>query len=689
MAIYGFSAQVIGRGAGRSAVAAAAYRAGTALTDERTGDTHDYSRRRGCLHSEIIAPDNTPAWMLDRAQLWNGVEAAEKRKDAQLAREIVLSLPHELDDDQRRELVRGFVRETFVDKGMIADIAIHAPDARGDARNHHAHVMLTMRELTGQGFGPKARDWNRTELLESWRADWAMAANHALERAGHSARIDHRSLADQGLDREPEPKQGPVATDMERQGRPSHAGADRRAVQERNAERTSLRAEATVIDIDLKRAERAEADQARRDAWFKAQAPLDRAETARRETTRAASGQRDSTAGTFNRAAEARAEPAARTTDRSGDAGSGRTGGTAGQHIARQPEARDPDGPCAAQRPGVAPGQAAGTLDIAERARRMAEARAALESQLAAQHSAETDALGQRHSAETGSLARLQQARRAAEMAADASKAAGLWGRVKTLWRVAQDSFTGWFKTGDRSPEGLKGAVQDARNSRDSAERQAQAQRHDRERKALARDQASRAMVARARHGAEAEPRIALEIARERAAAIRAEQAARQAAGVPRAETLLPRPAQPGHARPVSERPAPERPGSERPAAERAGQGQTRPDGTRLRSTAQPAEPDKARPGHSAQRPATERAHTPPAPGSTADPRQNEANSAANRTAGTRATEPVRYDPSPEARREAAQRAAQRLLDLAREQGDRSRDDELERHHRLKGPGRR
>lgn len=261
MATYRLEAKIIGRSQGRSATASAAYRAAEQIEDARTGQGFDYTRKRGVLHTEIIAPDGTPDWMGDRAQLWNAVERAEKRKDAQLAREILLSLPHELTPAQRIELVQGFVRAEFVSEGMIADIAVHAPDRLGDTRNHHAHVMLTMRELAGEGFGPKVRAWNSTEQLEAWREHWAQTVNAELERQGHDARVDHRSLADQGIDREPEPKQGPVATEMEREGRQSHAGDDRRAAQARNAERAALADEleaitAEIVDLEQERAKR-------------------------------------------------------------------------------------------------------------------------------------------------------------------------------------------------------------------------------------------------------------------------------------------------------------------------------------------------------------------------------------------------------------------------------------------------
>ena len=237
MADYRFSAKVIKRSNGQSAVASSAYRSATRLCDERTGQTCDYTRKAGVIHSEVMAPEATPDWMHDRAQLWNAVEAVERRKDAQLAREIQLSLPHELTDDQRRDLVRGFVQEQFVGKGMIADLAIHAPSTEGDQRNHHAHVMLTMRELAGDGFGKKAREWNSTDQLALWREQWAHHQNRTLERHGHPARVDHRSFEAQGVDREPTQHLGPVASDMERNGKSSRIGDENRQAHANNIER--------------------------------------------------------------------------------------------------------------------------------------------------------------------------------------------------------------------------------------------------------------------------------------------------------------------------------------------------------------------------------------------------------------------------------------------------------------------
>jgi hypothetical protein len=242
MATYRLSAQVISRANGRSAPAAAAYRAGERIHDERTGETF-YYRRNDVLDRGIMVPHETPAWVRNREGLWNAVESAERRKDAQVAREVQLSLPHELTLQENLALVRSYVREQFVARGMVADLAVHAAHRGGDERNIHAHVLLTTREVTPEGFGRKVRAWNDRALLETWRAEWDRHVNRALELARVDARVDHRSYAERGIDREPEPKQGPVATKMERLGRRSHAGEDRRRARQRNAERALLRGE--------------------------------------------------------------------------------------------------------------------------------------------------------------------------------------------------------------------------------------------------------------------------------------------------------------------------------------------------------------------------------------------------------------------------------------------------------------
>jgi len=224
--------------------------------DVRTGEIFDYRRRSDVLDRQILAPTGSPEWIQDRAALWNAVELAERRKDAQVAREIQLSLPHELSLDANHALVREFALEQFVARGMAADIAIHAAHRGGDERNIHAHILLTTRRLAPGGFAGKERSWNERESLETWRAEWARHVNRALELARVHARVDHRSNAELGIDREPEPKQGAIATTMERKGVRSHAGDDRRRVRERNAERDRLREEARSATEAIREAEK-------------------------------------------------------------------------------------------------------------------------------------------------------------------------------------------------------------------------------------------------------------------------------------------------------------------------------------------------------------------------------------------------------------------------------------------------
>ena len=185
---------MISRSQGRSATAAIAYRVAERIEDRRTGLTFDYAARGGVDHTETLAPDHAPDWVRDRSELWNRVEESETRKNSQVAREVRVALPAELTHAQRVELVRDFAQEQFVGSGMIADIALHAPGRDGDDRNHHAHILLTTREIGREGFTTKNRDWNKVEVLEGWREAWARDANTALERAGIEDRVDHRTL---------------------------------------------------------------------------------------------------------------------------------------------------------------------------------------------------------------------------------------------------------------------------------------------------------------------------------------------------------------------------------------------------------------------------------------------------------------------------------------------------------------
>lgn len=230
MAQFSWSMQIIKRSTGRSVVAAAAYRAGAKLHDERAQTVHDYTRRTGVDHAEIIAPDDAPSWVYDRETLWNKVEASEKRKDAQLARELRVMVPREIPPSDRVTLLRDYVARTFVARGMVADVAWHNKIASDGQEQPHAHILLTMRPLTSEGFGKKSRhdyvrdpegrthadgkpvlvmsnedSWNCPAYFERCREAWETTANAALERAGTEARIDRRSLLERGIARMPEP----------------------------------------------------------------------------------------------------------------------------------------------------------------------------------------------------------------------------------------------------------------------------------------------------------------------------------------------------------------------------------------------------------------------------------------------------------------------------------------------------
>ena len=253
MAIYHFNAQIVSRSTGASAVAGAAYRSGERLTDERTGEQHDYRQRDDLDGADIQTPRGAPEWAQDRARLWNAVEAAERRKDAQVAREVRVAIPRELRPDDGRALVRDYAQRAFVDRGMVADIAYHG----GQGENPHAHIMLTTRAISPEGFGQKDRSWNSKELLTSWREDWAASANRALERRGHAERIDHRTLAAQRdealqrgdtaraetLDRDPEIHLGRAAWMMMRTGEANERTRRNDQIADGNRDREQERAD--------------------------------------------------------------------------------------------------------------------------------------------------------------------------------------------------------------------------------------------------------------------------------------------------------------------------------------------------------------------------------------------------------------------------------------------------------------
>ena len=231
LAIYHLSTKPISRSSGRSAVGAAAYRAGAQLTNERDGLTHDYRRKQGIEHSEIVLPEGVSAnWVSDRETLWNAAELAENRKDARVAREFEIALPHELTTEQHVALTREFSQDLADRFGGAVDFAIHSPHSASDVRNHHAHIMMTTRVVAEGGLGDKTsmerenkwllnNDMATTQMqLRDVRLVWEQTANAHLARAGHEVCIDHRSHQDRGLEIEPTQHVGVHATQMDRRG---------------------------------------------------------------------------------------------------------------------------------------------------------------------------------------------------------------------------------------------------------------------------------------------------------------------------------------------------------------------------------------------------------------------------------------------------------------------------------------
>lgn len=258
IAIYHCHIQIISRGKGKSAVAAAAYRSGEKIINQWDGVTHDYTHKGGVIHSEIMLPSHAIPALANRSNLWNSVEVAEKASNSQLAREIEIALPVELTKEEQINLVRTYVQDSFIAAGMCVDFSVHN---KADG-NPHAHIMLTMRPLLEDGnWGAKCRkvydldakgqripdgkggwknhrenvnDWNDNAKAEVWRKSWADYANRALEQAGHSERIDNRSYARQGVEKIPSIHLGVAASHMEQRGIVTDKGNINRQIAEDN-----------------------------------------------------------------------------------------------------------------------------------------------------------------------------------------------------------------------------------------------------------------------------------------------------------------------------------------------------------------------------------------------------------------------------------------------------------------------
>lgn len=236
MAILQLRIQPVSRGEGRTATSAAAYRAGERIRNERTGAVYDHSKRKDVLHKEIFLPSTLDQagdrmdWARDRSTLWNAAENAEKQRNSRVAREYQVALPAELSAEQRVGLARAFSREIAERYNVAVDLAVHAPRPEGDPRNFHAHLLATTREVTPDGLGPKTGlDRNgevRAELglpksrqeFADLRKRWADLTNEALREANVEARVDHRSLLAQGVDRESRPRLPWGAYEAEKRG---------------------------------------------------------------------------------------------------------------------------------------------------------------------------------------------------------------------------------------------------------------------------------------------------------------------------------------------------------------------------------------------------------------------------------------------------------------------------------------
>lgn len=271
MAIFHLSTKPIKRSSGRSATASAAYRAACEIEDKRTGLTHDYSKKNGVVNSEAFVVVDGEKVAVDRAQLWNAAEFAEKRKDARTAREIVINLPHELSKELRQNLVEDFTEYVAQKYNVAIDYAIHEPDKHGDNRNHHAHILMTTRDVTLKNgsveLGKKTSlelsntklktlDMPKTqEQIVELRETWATMTNDYLSFANVDARIDHRSFEERGLSIQPTIKLGWEASALERSGIATDRGDFNRAIRADNLQIVNLENEIVDLRIALKQSE--------------------------------------------------------------------------------------------------------------------------------------------------------------------------------------------------------------------------------------------------------------------------------------------------------------------------------------------------------------------------------------------------------------------------------------------------
>ncbi len=224
----------------RSAIAAAAYRSGERLVDEVTGTVYDYSRKTGVFHSEIITPDDAPFWVSDRSNLWNAVEQENWRKNARFAKDITIALPKELPHEVKLQLVREFVTAEIVQRfNLVADVCFH----KLDCTNPHVHILVPIRVAETEGFGDRVKAIEARKTVHELRIAWATYCNRYLENAGIRERIDHRSLKEQGIEREPQINIGAAAWALEKRGVRTEPGDKYREIRTLNRERERGRKE--------------------------------------------------------------------------------------------------------------------------------------------------------------------------------------------------------------------------------------------------------------------------------------------------------------------------------------------------------------------------------------------------------------------------------------------------------------
>lgn len=249
---YHCSVKPVSRSAGRSVVAAAAYRLGERLQDERYQTVHDYTRRRGVECTFTVTSADAPAWAHDPEALWNASERAEKRINSTLAREVELALPSLLNPDERQKIAERFATALVERYNVAVSVAIHNPSDKGDDRNHHAHILFTTREMTPEGLGKKTRilDDRKTgpQEVTKLRELAADIINDALKRANADIRVDHRSFKERGIEREPTTHLGPAASEMERRGEHTDRGDINREARQANRQSAELVAEREEVE---------------------------------------------------------------------------------------------------------------------------------------------------------------------------------------------------------------------------------------------------------------------------------------------------------------------------------------------------------------------------------------------------------------------------------------------------------